>query len=618
MPVGHMVPFERRRWHGLLPFYTAGLVPLLMVAALSAPCSRAQAIDPIAEPHTMDSQDYAEQLFIDGGGTADGSEEDFDCFAGFLQCRRAWSREKKAWCLERKDVRCPGDEAEESERHKRSRLMGVGMAWMLLGSVAFVMALFYLVHWPDNDIRRYSWSIISTTISIFTAVLLFQAIEELLRLVVPPAHAHPVMWIFVDLFFLLMWFVLLSLTLASVSGANFEGGTVDLSQEVWIVADTMRDDYDTQIAEENVRQPIGKKSVAMIGGLEVFVRKGKLLRERREQKMRCWATLLAHMTGFAAISLGTHMQHFPVFTMNPFMTVVVVLMNQLLFTGLFRIAKEIRKRTEALDGIIDERDKLYEEYTEEAEIDAASLSVSFLATQAMRYWLTGSQPNEKGEEFPEIVHSWGSILSLYGAGLMLGIAAIVVPLVVVPPSASKHDKLRRFVDTLQNQGLMTCAWCIFFATQYWAVRSQVLEPVGGPHSMGGRVVLALGLSLCAFLAIFGLDKIEDTAKASQRDMRSVHRLVKSLVNALGILVGFSWEVSFEGANSAVASLHERRAYIVKVVLAAAVSSVIIPAWRKFVLEKVMLYKRLYEEDRDARHDASWRGNAYQQLEHAET
>jgi len=55
---------------------------------------------------------------------------------------------------------------------------GVTVSVMLLGSVAFVMALFYLVNWYDSDIRLYTWKMISATLSIFMAVLLFGAVKK--------------------------------------------------------------------------------------------------------------------------------------------------------------------------------------------------------------------------------------------------------------------------------------------------------------------------------------------------------------------------------------------------------------------------------------------------------
>mmetsp|Transcript_56235 Transcript_56235/g.108514 ORF Transcript_56235/g.108514 Transcript_56235/m.108514 type:complete len:594 (+) Transcript_56235:103-1884(+) len=60
--------------------------------------------------------------------------------------------------------------------------VGTTAGVMLLGNVAFVMALFYLVNWHDNDIVEYTWRILSTTVSIFCAVLIYGVIREMVLL----------------------------------------------------------------------------------------------------------------------------------------------------------------------------------------------------------------------------------------------------------------------------------------------------------------------------------------------------------------------------------------------------------------------------------------------------
>merc|ERR1719464_2076054 len=138
---------------------------------------------------------------------------------------------------------------------------------------------------------------------------------------------------------------MLQFSLAIISGASCESRSVKFDKQAWVVADALRSDYGDEVNDNAVRNPIGTKSIAMLDGLEVFVQKARVVREERELKIRCWAMLLAHMTGFAGIQLGGTLQHLPVFQKHPLLTVVAMIINELLLLGLFRAAQEMRKRT---------------------------------------------------------------------------------------------------------------------------------------------------------------------------------------------------------------------------------------------------------------------------------
>merc|ERR1719433_1636027 len=60
----------------------------------------------------------------------------------------------------------------------------LGVSVMLIGSVLFHTSLFYLVNHPDKEMKRHAWFIISSTISIFAAVLVFEGNSSVIRAVV--------------------------------------------------------------------------------------------------------------------------------------------------------------------------------------------------------------------------------------------------------------------------------------------------------------------------------------------------------------------------------------------------------------------------------------------------
>jgi len=80
--------------------------------------------------------------------------------------------------------------------------------------------------------------------------------------------------------------------------------------------------------------------------------------------------------------------------------------------------------------------------------------------------------------------------------------------------------------------------------------------------------------------------------------------IKSIINSLGILVGFSWEQSFDGAVEVLSSEFEHpvKAHFA---FASAVTIVIVPAWRTYILQTVRNAElRLEGEEVEAKARAS--------------
>merc|ERR1719188_763846 len=120
----------------------------------------------------------------------------------------------------------------------------------------------------------------------------------------------------------------MQLTIGIISGALFRSwDTDDIDEEKWVVADPMLKDFNIlEVDPEKVRNKVQKKSVYLDEfNMEVPVEKKKMNLEKKRRRMRCWATILAHMSGFAAINAGGSLQHLPVFATSPWMACIPIL-----------------------------------------------------------------------------------------------------------------------------------------------------------------------------------------------------------------------------------------------------------------------------------------------------
>lgn len=225
----------------------------------------------------------------------------------------------------------------------------------------------------------------------------------------------------------------------------------------------------------------------------------------------------------------------------------------------------------------------------EAENDIASLATSFLLVQAMRFGLTGTLPNHEGLEEPPIPISMQTIFSLYG----LGTGCIVLVMLLLHSGLSARYK---FLGVVQNTLGMSLSWCIFWSTRWVAQSSESLEKYRcGMETMEGRILFALTLSGVALAVIFGLDHIEDMNAGGASEMNSV---IQNCINALSILVGFSWEHSFDFSLEAVAH-QTANPSLAKLVFTGFVAMAITPAWRKYILVKVIQLNQLQAEEAKA-------------------
>eukprot|EP00930_Biecheleria_cincta_P018395 TRINITY_DN14346_c0_g1_i2.p1 TRINITY_DN14346_c0_g1~~TRINITY_DN14346_c0_g1_i2.p1 ORF type:complete len:726 (-),score=152.06 TRINITY_DN14346_c0_g1_i2:71-2218(-) len=436
--------------------------------------------------------------------------------------------------------------AEEGEKPSK---MAVAIAATLLGAISFQLSLYYLTNHPDDDMRKYSYEIINATVSIFSAVLLFQSFNDIVETCFLEGRSLEFA-VAVDMLHMLVWFAILQLVLAKISGA------------------------------------IGSKPKNL---------------ESMEMNMKSVAVLLAHLTGFASINAWGSLQQLEFFN-TPLMSFAVIPIS---CTGQFllqRITDSIRERvSKGDDGIKDEYEEAWDEETEECENDVMGLTLSFNMTQAIRFGLTGTLPNQEGEvEWPDLRQEWkmNSQFWIYGVGAALAFSMTVTFMLMprksegegetwdgqqVEDAASSKENadeeeeesslVERSLEVVVLTLSMGFAWCVFFATRIWLTSWPDLED---PMLLG--VVLTMVITIGSLCSIRLLDLLADADFTGER----ADDAIKQLIKAIGLLVGFGWEQCFDQAIVSLSSACPYK-HSAKLVLGLFCVSVIVPAWKWYIL-----------------------------------
>jgi len=472
-----------------------------------------------------------------------------------------------------------------AERHEGGaeeeppKMVDLAVAVMLFGSIVFNMSLFYLVHNPDKDIQRYSWQVISKTLSIFTAVLMYQGISGVIDswFVHLTASYVPLT---IGMFSMLLWFCVLHYTIRKLAREK-----VSLS-----------DKHDKAAEEES--------AVAL----------------------SCWSMLFAHMTGFASISVGGKLVgHFSeAFAVGG---MVAVCVNAICLCALFVLSDYIRNIKVHEKGSTEEKVLMvWEEAAEEAENDVAGLCISFTLTQAVVALITGEEltVHERrlhGQEHQshggyhsgvELDHHPDGIAPLGTILLVLLLSLVFAGLTVFTVYASSHVGAHRFESEpgqaslahnairwwfiLQSVCAMTFAWLLQYAGKWEIARSIAMSGFKvEAESITERVIVALAISLLSFLVIFFLDFVSDLEETQE----VADRCIRSIIVALGILIGFSWEYSFDGGVEVLVRLaigwgYEYSIWL-KLLLAILVAIVVVPAWRLYIQKKALSYEEHHQD-----------------------
>jgi hypothetical protein len=500
------------------------------------------------------------------------------------------------------------EEREEEEEAEEFNNKDLVCAICLLSFVVFIMTLYYMVNIKDEDMKIYVWTVISTTISIFLSVFAFVSVQKALHEILTSPSDSDIKFMLLGFFQFAIWFILMEVSIFFCSGAYLDKPFSSNRRAI--------------IHQEKLDMKILFKSVA---------------------------TLLAHITGFAAINFGGCLQQmypfnneFTRYMVPPIMFVLQIIGGRLVRIIRVHLKKQLHARPEtdisdqkdphghntysalneeveatgdkeASDDIVflhDQREwcmATWDEETYEAEVDVAGLSVSFLLVQACRASITGVMPNALGIEEEHYVHPQRCSVLLLGLGLAFSALCVTHVIILkccfpddlkVPPLTCQSFALR-CVRINQNVCALAFAWSLYVASKWEITRytPKTLEgdPSLSPNGVISRVLLAVEISFIAFFVTVCLDKLADMDATGP----IADRAIITIIMAISMLVGFAYEQSFDGAVEALADMcFKENPIVAELVLTIGIWILVYPAWRWYILQKLLDLRDEHEHKDD--------------------
>jgi hypothetical protein len=318
--------------------------------------------------------------------------------------------------------------------------------------------------------------------------------------------------------------------------------------------------------------------------------------EGREINMKCYAALMAHLTGFASINAWGSFQQLPFFRQSAVLTFIAVFVAFLGQCVLQRITAKIREMVcLGDDGEEDPFEEMWVEETEEAENDVMALTLSFMTVNAWRFVILGCLPNVEGKEEPPACPENGLYEHSHWQMALLFLSALFISGLVFAAHYSFPTTLEewhlpispklalRLVWVAIASVAMCFSWCMFYALQM--ILASVSAFQGEEELLS--VVLALVCSLGVFSMMIPLDLLADADWTDER----VDEGIRATMETFAILVGFAWEQCFDTSVDALAEATAGWRYIgphsAKLILSIFCAGLLVPAWKWYMLPYIL-------------------------------
>mmetsp|Transcript_147841 Transcript_147841/g.260667 ORF Transcript_147841/g.260667 Transcript_147841/m.260667 type:complete len:689 (-) Transcript_147841:151-2217(-) len=463
----------------------------------------------------------------------------------------------------------------------------LAVAGTLIMSFTFLISIQFWTNSKDAEMRRYGYEVISATVSIFTAVLMFQCLNGLVEHFIIEKIPEGMFYTeeFIDIIHFLFWYLFTQFALAWASQA--------LKPEE-------EREKQCELEEGDMKQ---KKTFADI--------KLSLMSD-----CMSYGVVSAHLTGFAAINAWTGLQQCPPFNKSPLMALVPVPIAILVQIALQRTTNYFREKYAAGDGKKDMFECKWDEACEEAEDDVLGLTLSVMLVNSVRMGINGFRfggrlclPNQEQKEEGEICEKWlekdgrlwFQVWMLFFAGGVFCTLLFITKFIEskLNPEEGKEEEeeeegeaksemeeiKERVFEVIVITLAMAFSWCTFHANKQILVKG--IPYLGKEENVPLlTTILALEVTYLGWVAIMILDKIYDLP--DEWTPPAVDDSIVAVIHAIALFIGFAWEQTFDESVDSLASKFRGIAGpagppVAKFIMGSMISTLIFVAWKRFQL-----------------------------------
>lgn len=281
-------------------------------------------------------------------------------------------------------------------------------------------------------------------------------------------------------------------------------------------------------------------------------------------RLKGYGTVGGHILGFAALSVYGQLALIDAFSGSPWMTLLDIAIALLTMGLLFMTSRLVRICLQAAHCVGDEDDARWHDQSLDTGNDFFALCVGFLISMLMRFVITGKLPSIEGEMGGASSRQvWrltlgGLALFVFG-GVLAGVLHI---------SGGDEESTKSRVLTFALSATMDAAAFAWLFAAMWKVGDKETEVMG-------HCIISLGFSVFAALVVLLLSRVPSG-------------FLRGAFAAIGLMVGLSWEKTFDAASEGVAEMDlfagVNREYL-KVFLSLGLLLIVLPAWMVYILPK---------------------------------